>query len=122
MELTRLKRDLRYVGGYCNDALELLDALDVVREKADDLEQSIRQGASLSESDAFQFTRESAEHLLRAMVQNVQGVLGIESVLEILLVTVGYERIAGYLKEWKVNDDVRRANDDLGDLDAHPIF
>ena len=122
MEMIRLKQELRHIGrNYSNDALELLGAVNVVREKANNLEQTLCQGASLSETDSFEFVRESAEHLIRSMALNVE-MLGVNSLLEMLLEVAGYKRIVGELNEWKAKTDGRTAEvAKLGDVDERQV-
>src|SRR5581483_4583171 len=101
MELTRFKRDLRYVGGDARgEALELLDAIDVVREKADENEQALARGCSLEEREIWSFVEESTDHLVRTMVLHMPSI-GVTGLLQKFIEVVGYERIAGELQEWK---------------------
>lgn len=122
MELTRLRRDIRQVGGDArHEAQELLDAIDVVREKAeDDLEAPLARACSLEERDLWDYIQESSDHLVRVMTLYMQSI-GVEGMVAKLAETVGYERVEKALADWKKAYDARVAADDLGDLDDHPF-
>ena len=122
MELTRLRRDIRQVGGDARgEAQELLDALDVVHEKAeDDLEAALARGCSLEERDLWDHIQESSDHLVRVMTLYMQSI-GTEGMVAKLVETVGYERVEKALADWKKAYDARLAENDLGDLDDHPF-
>ena len=122
MELTRLRRDIRQVGGDARrEAQELLDAIDVVYEKAeDDLEAPLARACTLEERDIRDYIQESSDHLVRMMTLFMPSI-SVEGMVAKVVETVGYERVEKALGDWKKAYDARMAADDLGDLDDHPF-
>jgi hypothetical protein len=124
MELTRLRRDIRQVGGEARvEAQTFLDTIDVVREKAeDDLEAALARGCSLDERDIWDFIQENSDHLVREMVRRMPSI-GVAGMVAKLVETVGYEHIADALAEWKKADDARVAAqaEALGEFDDYPF-
>lgn len=83
MELTRLKRELRIVGGAAfEDAQALLDALDRVYEDAEAFEDQLRNEKELTEDDMFQFVIEQAQWLV-ASLSDLQSV-GLRGIFQAL--------------------------------------
>lgn len=120
MELTRLKRALRMGGGATfEQALALLDTVDLVHEDAERYEGQLRSGSGISEHDMVRFLEENTQELVASLCA-LQSV-GVRGVLQALLSRVDLETFVNEVEAILLREQAWDMIKRFADLDDYPL-
>lgn len=123
-DVTRFRRDLRNIGFVTSDdALALLDLLDMVYEEAEAFEDGLKPNTNyridLTETNITEFVEENADRLVVGLARIEY--IGIQGVIDDLVAYGGYERVEAALADKKRRDaEYKIALEELGDLGDYP--